>query len=107
MVWRKSIAIVTVVLLGIGTQIGSNTARAGIFDMMSPSKWFGNDDRDYYYRGYDRWSGPYGWGGPYNGWGGGPYGWGGSPYGWGYPGYYGHPYHTAPSTEKSAPRLPE
>jgi hypothetical protein len=107
MVWRKTIALVTVITLGIGAQIETNVAQAGVFDMMSPSRWFGNNDRDYYDRGYgpgyNRWGG-----GPY-GWGGGPYGWGGSPYGWGggYPGYYGHPYQTAPATEKSAPRVPE
>jgi hypothetical protein len=121
MVWRKTIALVTVITLGIGVQIETNVAQAGIFDMMSPSKWFGNSNRDYYDGGYgygpgyNRWGGgpygwgggPYGWGGGPYGWGGGPYGWGGGPYGWGHPGYYGHPYQTAPATEKSAPRLPE
>ena len=93
---------------------GVNVAQAfDMGDMMDPGEWFGNNDRDYYDRGYYGGYGPYGyggpyggWGGPYGGWGGGPYGWGG-PYGYGgYPGAYmvnpGQGGNTAPP-----PRLPE
>ena len=69
---------------------GVNVAQAfDMGDMMDPGEWFGNNDRDYYDRGYYRGYGPYGWGGGPYGWGGGPYGWGGGPYGYG--GYGGYP----------------
>jgi hypothetical protein len=93
-----------------------NLAQAGMFDMMNPGSWFGDDDDRYYRHGrsgyppYGYQGGPYGYG-PY---GYGPYGYGGySPYGWGgYPGYGpGSTIVVTPrsgdSGEKSQPRLPE
>jgi hypothetical protein len=117
---RKSIvSVAAVAVLILGESPVTNIAQAGIFDMMNPSRWFGDRDRDryrdrdyYWGRGYGYGPGYYGggWGGPWGypgGWGG-PY-WG-YPGGWGYPGYYGYPYGVAPTTqhsEKPAPRLPE
>jgi len=69
-----------------------NVAHAFNFgNMMNPSRWFDNNNNDYYDRGY-RYGGygpygggygPYGYGGGPYGYGGGPYGYGGGPYGWG------------------------
>lgn len=115
---RKSIVLIAAVAaLTLGDLPTTNLARAGVFDMMNPSRWFGDNDRDYYYRRgygpgyYGGWGGPWGgypggWGGP---WGGYPGGWG-----WGYPGYHAYPYVVAPSAGASqqqqpapAPKLPE
>ncbi len=110
---RKSIVLVAAVAtLVLGEFPMTNIAQAGMFDMMSPSRWFGNSDRDYYRRDYDYGRGYYGGrGGPYWGY---PGGYGGHywgyPGGWGYPGSYGYPYGAAPATgttQKPAPRLPE
>ena len=90
---------------------GVNVAQAfDMGDMMDPGEWFGNNDRDYYDRGYYGGYGPYGYGGPYGGWGG-P-GWGGyGPYGYGWPGYgygYGAPgYGAAQTKEAPPPPLPQ
>lgn len=82
-------------------------------NMMNPSKWMGNNNRDRYDDDYyyDR-RGPYG---PYGGYGG-PYGGYGGPYG-GYPGYgyggypgygYGAPgYNQQQSSEPPPPPLPQ
>lgn len=115
---RKSIVLVAAVAaLTLGDLPMTNLAQAGgIFDMMNPSRWFGDNDRDYYRRGWGYGPGYYGggWGGPYGypgGWGG-P--WGGYPggWGWGYPGHHAYPYVVAPSSgttqqQQPAPRLPE
>lgn len=92
--------------LGAGGLALSQSALAGgPFNMMNPSKWFGNNDRyddDYYYR--DRHYGGYGYG---PGWGGyGPYGygpgWGG--YGYGYPPYGYAPQQPAAPTPERIPQ---
>jgi hypothetical protein len=119
----RIISLAAVTALALGAVAPAKVLPAGMFDMMNPGKWFGDDD-DYYGRygryGYGPYGygggpygwggGPYGWGGPHGGWGG-PYGWGGGPYGWGgYPGYgAGNTIVVTPkgSDEKSAPRLPE
>jgi len=106
--------MIPAVILGLAGMAAGNVAQAFNFgNMMNPSRWFGDNDRDRYYdRGYYGY-GPYGggWGGPY-GWGGGPYGWGGGPWGgygpYGYGGYGGGYPSTivvSPSSEgsKSAP----
>jgi hypothetical protein len=106
-------------VLALGAAAPVKVALAGMFDFMSPGRWFGDDDRYDRYGRYGRYGygGPYGWGGgPYGGgpygWGGGPYGWGGGPYGgWGgYPGYgAGNTIVVTPQSggDKSAPKLPE
>lgn len=72
--FRAFTAVAAVVLEGL---IANPAASAGIFDMMNPSRWFGNDrDRHYY--------------GPGNYWGPGHYGGYGGPGYWGGPGYYGY-----------------
>jgi len=118
---KRIIPVMVAAILGLGGQAAPDVAQAGgIFNMMNPSRWFGND-RDDYYRGrgggpYGWGGGPYGWGGGPYGWGGGPYGWGGGPYGWGGGPYgwggrgYGQPSTiivTPSSGEKSAPKPPE
>lgn len=115
---RKVIQLVIAAGMGLGA---ISVAGAGMFDMMNPSRWFGDRDRDYdrhRYGGYGPYGwggGPYGWGGGPYGWGGGgPYGWGGGPYGWG--GYNPWGYGSRPSTivvtppndaGKASPRVPE
>ncbi|MEA3276640.1 MAG: hypothetical protein U9Q81_15370 [Pseudomonadota bacterium] len=99
------ISLAAMASLGLGGFTTITPVQAGMFDMMSPGKWFGDDDDRYYGPGrYGYGYGPYGGGGPYGygggpygygggpyGYGGGPYGWGGGPHGggWGYPGGYG------------------
>lgn len=68
----------------------TETTGAGMFDWMTPNKWFNNNNRDYdrdYYRGYNYGYPGYGYGYPgygYPGWGGYP----GVAYpNWGYPTY--------------------
>lgn len=76
MVSKAIVAAATAAAIGLGAVVLPSAARAdGIFDMMNPFEWFGDDgDRDdwRYHRGRYGWAGPYGLGGPY-GWGG-PYG---------------------------------
>ena len=95
------------VTFGCGSLALAPTASAGMFNMMNPSQWFGNNNRyddDYYYdryrygRGWGGYGGPYGYG---PGWGGyGPYGYG-APYGYGgWPGYGGY---NAPKSESPPP----
>jgi hypothetical protein len=106
--------IISVAALGLAGMAAANVAQAFNFgNMMNPSRWFGDNDRDRYYdRGYYGGYGgygPYGWGGPYGGWGG-PWGgpWGGyGPYGYG--GGYPSTIVVNPSSDesKSAPRMPE
>ena len=71
---RIVISLTAGAVLGVGGLMQADVAQAGMFDMMNPSKWFGDNDRY-----YDR----YGYGGPYGRYGYGPYGYGGGPYGWG------------------------
>ncbi|MCU0562415.1 MAG: hypothetical protein MUE48_00525 [Desulfobacterales bacterium] len=100
--------------LGIVAMVAVSAAQAFNFgNMMNPSRWFNDRDRDRdYYGGYGPYGyggGPYGWGGPYGGYG--PYGgWGGGPWG----GYGGYPSTivVSPPTSGSQsapppPRLPE
>lgn len=92
----------------VGTAAFTQTVQAdGMFNMMNPSKWFGNSgryddyyDRDrYYYRDH---YGPWGGYGP----GYGP-GWGGYGYP-GYPGYYPGYNIVQPTTkEPSPPPVPQ
>ena len=102
--------------LGIVAMVAVSAAQAFNFgNMMNPSRWF-NDrdrDRDYYGGGYGPYGygGPYGWGGPYGG-GYGPYGgWGGGPWGGGYGGYPSTIVVSPPTTGSQSapppPRLPE
>lgn len=110
--------------LGLGSLTAIAPVAAGMFDFMSPGKWFDNDNDRYSGGRYGRYGygGPYGWGGgPYGGGYGGPYGWGGGPYGgWGGPyggGWGGYPGYGQGSTivvtpqgggdRSPAPRLPE
>ena len=100
---RKS--IITAAALGVAALAMTNVSHAFFGNMMNPSRWFNDNDDDYYYRrgGY----GPYGYG-PYGGYGwGGPWG-GGGPYG----GYgYGQPstivVNPSEGSKQSAPRMPE
>ena len=118
---RKTI-LVAAAMAGM---LGGNLAMVNIaqaFDMgnmMSPGKWFGDNDDDRYYRRYGGYGpygggyGPYGGGyGPYGG-GYGPYGGGYGPYGGGYGpygGYGGRPstivVNPPPASGSSAPRAP-
>ena len=113
------IALTAAATLASGTVIPFNLAQAGMFDMMNPSRWMGDDDDDYRYR-YGRYGYPgYGYGGPYGH--GGPYGYGGGPYGYGgygpYGGWGGYPGYGPGSTivvtpqggggDKAPARLPE
>ena len=99
---RTIVLIGAVTTLGLGDLTVTNTAQAGIFDMMNPSRWFSDYDRDYY-RGWGYGPGRYGYGGPWgHPWGG---GWGGYP-GWGGWGYPGYGYHAvvapaAPATQQA------
>jgi hypothetical protein len=111
---------ISVAALGLAGMAAVNVAQAFNFgNMMNPSRWFNDNDRDRYYdRGYyGGYGGPYGWGGPY-GYGGGPYGWGGPYGGWGGYGPYGYGGYgggypstivVSPSSEgsKSTPKMPE
>jgi len=115
--------IISVAALGLAGMAAANVAQAFNFgNMMNPSRWFNDNDRDRYYdRGYYGYGGgPYGWGGGPYGYGGGPYGWGGPYGGWGgygpygYGGGYGGGYPStivvSPSSEGSkapAPKMPE
>jgi hypothetical protein len=111
----------TILVAAIAGILGGNLAMVNVAqafnmgNMMSPNKWFNDNDNDRYYRrygGYGRGGGygPYGGGyGPYGG-GYGPYGGGYGPYGGG--GYGG--YNRGPSTivvnpqpsGNTAPRAP-
>lgn len=117
----KLVSLTAATVIGLGSLGTAGLAQGGMFDLMNPGRWFGNDyDR---YDRYDRYYGygPYrygrhGWGGPYGGWGS-PYGWGGGPWGGGWGGYPGYgPGNTivvTPQGGKSSdrpaepPRLPE
>jgi hypothetical protein len=122
---NKLVSLTAALALGLGAMGTAKLAHAGMFDFMSPNRWFDNDrDRSYdrydrydrgYYRGYG--GGPYGYGGPYGG-GGGPYGYGGGygPYGGGWGGYPNTIVVTpqgsgsrneAPPPPPPAPKLPE
>lgn len=101
--------------LGIVAMVAVSAAQAFNFgNMMNPSRWFNDRDRDRdYYGGYGGYGpygygGPYGWGGPYGG-GYGPYGgWGGGPWGGGYPStIVVSPPTTGSQSAPPPPRLPE
>jgi hypothetical protein len=73
-------------VIGLGT-LAAPVQASGMFDWMSPGKWFNSRDYDRdYYRSYPGWNG-YGY----------PGGWGGYGYppvvgGYGYPGWGGYGY---------------
>ena len=87
---KNLVSIATLATLIIVDAAVLNVAQAFFGNMMSPGRWFDDNDDDYYYGRGHRYGGygPYGYGGPY----GGPYGgYGYGPYGGygGYPGYGG------------------
>ncbi len=95
---RKTVVSLAAALaFSLGSAALTNVAQAGNFwDMMDPGRCFGNDDRDWGYRGY----------GPGRYYAGGPYDWG-DPYRWGgYPGYYGYPHFAAPRTKFAQQKAP-
>ena len=108
---RKTILIAVIAGILGGNLAMVNVAQAfNMGNMMSPNKWFNDNNDDRYYRRYGGY-GPYGGGyGPYGG-GYGPYGGGYGGYGGGYGGYGG--YNRGPSTivvnpqpARTAPRAP-
>lgn len=119
---NKLVSLTAALALGLGAMGTAKLAQAGMFDFMSPNRWFDND-RDRYDRGYDRgyyrgYGGPYGYGGGYGPYGGGygPYGGGYGPYGGGWGGGYPNTIVVTPQGSGSrseapppppAPKLPE
>jgi hypothetical protein len=96
------ISLVTIAALSLGAPIKFAHAR-GMFDWMSPNKWFNGRDND---RGYYRDYGYPGYAYPgyvQPGWGG--YGYPGYTPGYVYPGY-AYPIQPQQNTTKSTPPLP-